>query len=183
MHRLRVEDRDRAMTAIVSFHNVPMPRMVAFAIRDIESDGAPVDVFSADRTTKAIGQHNAQFGTNLSGQAALVALFRAGLGNPANSPNTTSHCYCADASVAALLSRYHAPTQAGRKIPVWAVGIDLADKGKVETVERFLTVAHRLGYRFMQPYASGSERHHVILVSSPIPVLERRNQIAKERHA
>lgn len=32
MHTLRTEDRDASMTNLVSFHAVPMPRGLAFAI-------------------------------------------------------------------------------------------------------------------------------------------------------
>lgn len=122
MHTLRTQDRDRSMTALVSFHHVPMPRGIAFVIRDIETDGAPVEIFSADRTMDAIGEHNRQFGTKLSGQAALLAAFRAGRGNPANPPDRTSHCYRADTTVAAVLNSIDNGVErlsAGARLPWW----------------------------------------------------------------
>lgn len=183
MHTLRTDDRDRSMEAVVSFHGVPMPRGVAFALRDIETDGAPISVFSADRTTGAIAEHNKQFGTHLSAQQHLVDLARQGRGNPANPPSRSSHCYCADATIANLLARAGRATSIGGRIPWWAIGLDIADRGKVEDVSTFMRVARRLGYQFRQPYAAGSERHHVILVESPITVLEARNQISRNRRS
>jgi hypothetical protein len=44
-------------------------------------------------------------------------------------------------------------------------------------------VAHKLGYHFVNPYSSGSEKHHVVCVLSPIPTLEAWNQISKERQS
>jgi hypothetical protein len=181
MHTLRVQDRDASMTNTVSYENVPMFRGLAFALRDIQREGAPVDIFSADRRDAVIAEHNRQFGTHLSGQQHLVDLFRAGRGNPANSPKTTSHCLYSDGNPIYRNGRgQHVP--AGGRIPWYMLGIDLADHGRAEDVRRFLAVAHRLGYHFVQPYSSGTERHHVVCALSPIPTLEHRNQIAKERH-
>lgn len=188
MHTLRKQDRDNSMTNLVSFHGVPMPRGVAFAIDHIEHHGGRVAIFSADRTHAAISEHNKQFGTHLSSQESLIADFRAGRGNPANPVDETSHCYYADATIARLLTSYGHTTFRRDKLPWWAVGIDLADKRRdgtieSESVDHFLAVAHHLHYDFRQPYSSGSERHHVILVNSPIARLEAWNQISKERHS
>ncbi len=181
MNRLRVTDRNRSMANLVSFHDVPMPRMLAFAIRDVERNGAPVDIFSADRTVAAIEEHNRRYHTNLHAQQYLYDHQHEPGFNPANPPSLTSHCYRADATIAKLFGHigvYIVPTAA---IPRWALGIDLSDKGKSEDVSNFLAVSHRLGYRFAQPYASGSERHHVILTASPIHTLESRGQISRHR--
>lgn len=176
------------MTNLVSFHDVPMPRGIAFAIDHIEDHGGRVAIFSADRTHSAINEHNKQFGTHLSSQESLIAAFEAGRGNPANPVDRTSHCYRADATIARLLTHYGHTTRVGARIPWWAVGIDLADKRRDGTIEResvdhFLAVSHHLGYDFKQPYSSGSERHHVILVNSPISKLESWNVISENRHA
>jgi hypothetical protein len=178
MHTLRLQDRDASMTNLVSFHNVPMPRGLAFVIRDIERHGAPIAIFSADRTIEAIRAHNTQFGTNLHAQQWLVNEFATGRGNPANPVNQTSHCYHADATIGRLLG-----VGIGATIPWWALGLDIADRGKVEDVRRFMNVAHLLNYPFRQPYTAGSERHHVILTASPIANLEARKQIGKDRRA
>lgn len=186
MNVLRTADRDRSMTALVSFHDVPIRRAIAFAIRDIEKHGGRVAIFSANRTTVAIREHNRLFGTNLSGQQELIDAFNAGHGNPANPISLTSHCGFADATVAALLNSVAnglSMLRAGERIPYWAEGVDLSDRGKIEDPSRFLRVAHKLGYDFRQPYKTGGEQHHVILVKSPIHTLESRGQIAKERHA
>lgn len=187
MHTLRKEDRDRSMANLVSFHDVPMPRMVAFTIDHVERHGGRVAIFSADRTRPAIAEHNRQFGTRLKSQEELIEAAKHG-GNPANPVDRTSHCYRADATIAALLTRSGHPTREGGEIPRWAVGVDLADRRKdgtieQESVDRFLAVARQLGYSFRQPYSSGSERHHVILVASPIARLEDWNVISENRHA
>lgn len=181
MHTLRTMDRAASMVNLVSFHEVPMPRGLAFAINHVEGRGAKVDIFSADRTVSAIAEHNREFGTHLKAQQQLIDDFNAGRGNPANPIDETSHCYFADATIAALLTHYGHPTKVGDKIPWWALGIDLSDRGKTEDVSRFLIAAHNLGYDFRQPYSSGSERHHVIAVNSPIARLESWNVISKKR--
>lgn len=182
MHTLREQDRDAPMVNLVSFHNVPMPRMIAFTIDHIEKHGARVDIFSADRTVAAIAAHNEQFNTHLHAQLYLFQNQGKPGFNPANPPNRTSHCYFADAVIALLLTHNGHPVRVGGEIPRWALGVDLSDHGKAEDISRFLTVARRLGYDFRQPYIDQSrERHHVILVNSPIPKLEAWNVISENR--
>lgn len=180
MHTFTKDHRAESMTNLVSFHGVPMPRGLAFAINHIEEHGAPVSIFSADRTIGALREHNRQFGTHLKSQAQLVADWKAGNGNPANSPETTSHCYRSDGNPVYRNSRGRV-IPAGGKLPWYELGIDLSDKGKQEDVHRFLFVAHKLGYHFVQPYKVGTEMHHVVCVLSPIPTLEHWNAIAKVR--
>jgi hypothetical protein len=182
MKKLRTADRGASMTVIVSFHDVPMPRGLAFAISHIEQHGAPVSIYSADRTVAAIAEHNAEFGTNLHAQQYLFDNQGKPGFNPANPPNRTSHCYFADGNPA-----YKTPAGAaiapGGAIPWYSLGVDLSDVGKVEIVTQFLKVAHSLGYQFVQPYPSGSEQHHVVSVKSPIPTLEHWKVIATNRTA
>jgi hypothetical protein len=182
VHTLRKQDRDGSMTSLVSFHGVPIPRGLAFAIWHIEEHGAPVSIFSADRTVKAITDHNAQFGTQLHAQQFLFDNQNKPGFNPANPPARTSHCYFADGNPAYKNSKGQIVAPGGR-IPWYSVGIDLADKGKTEDCRHFLTVAHKLGYEFIQPYKVGSEQHHVIAVKSPVATLEHWNVISKERQA
>lgn len=175
MHTLRKQDRDASMTNLVSFHGVPMPRGLAFAIDHIERHGGKVDIFSADRTVAAVAEHNRQFGTNLHAQQYLYDnQHRPGF-NPANPPNRTSHAYYSDGNPA------YGGRKAGARLPWYMLGIDLADDGRSEDVSRFLRVARRLGYHVTQPYASGSERHHIIFTQSPVENLERWNVISKNR--
>jgi hypothetical protein len=180
MNTLRTEDRDASMTNIVSFHGVPLPRGLAFAIEHIEKHGAPVAIFSADRTVKSIAEHNSQFGTKLHAQQFLFDNQNKPGFNPANAPQKTSHCYFADGNPAYKNSRGQIVTPGGR-IPWYQLGIDIADKGKHEDCRQFLRVAHKLGYEFIQPYTSGSERHHVVCVKSPIRTLEHWNVISENR--
>ncbi|MEA2302449.1 MAG: hypothetical protein QOE44_2984 [Solirubrobacteraceae bacterium] len=182
MHTLRTEDRVHSMTNLVSFHGVPMPRGLAFAIDHIEKHGAPVSIYSADRTVGAIAEHNKQFGTTLHAQEFLFDNQGKPGFNPANPPNRTSHCYFADGNPAYkdANGRVVAP---GGQIPWYSLGIDISDKGKAEDCREFLRVAHKLGYEFIQPYSSGSEQHHVISVKSPIGTLEHWNVISKKRTA
>lgn len=189
MHTLRKQDRDASMTSLVSFHGVPMRRGIAFAIDHIESHSAHVAIFSANRTVGAIAEHNRQFGTHLSAQQALIDAHARDPRLPAANPiSQTSHCGYADPTIAALLTLYGHAARSGRKIPWWAEGTDLADivggEIQIEDVHRFLAKAHELGYDFCQPYPnSGNEKHHVILVNSPIPRLEAWNVISKNRSA
>lgn len=182
MNELRTEDRDASMTNLVSFHDVPMPRGLAFAIYHIEKHGAPVAIFSADRTVKAIAEHNKQFGTSLHAQQYLFDNQGKPGFNPANPPQKTSHCYFADGNPAYKNSRGQI-VAAGGRIPWYALGIDLCDRGKREDCREFLRIAHQLGYEFIQPYSSGSERHHVVCVKSPVGALEHWNIISKNRHS
>lgn len=180
MHTLRVQDRDNSMTVTVSYENVPMFRGLAFALRDIQSSGAPIDIFSADRRDRIIKEHNKQFGTNLHGQQYLYDNQGRSDFNPANPPSRTSHCLRSDGNpiYRNASGKWIAP---GGRIPWYELGLDIADSGKREDVRRFLRVAHRLGYHFVQPYSSGAERHHVTCAHSPIPTLEARNQISESR--
>jgi hypothetical protein len=174
MHKFTKAHRDESMTNLVSFHNVPMRRGLAFAINHIEEHGAKVSIFSADRTVEAIAEHNKQFGTNLHAQKYLYDNQNRPGFNPANPPWLTSHCYYSDGNPAYGRGR-------GEKIPWYMLGIDMSDWGMSEDVRRFRTTAAKLGYRVTQPYASGSERHHIIFSTSPIKNLENWNVIAKER--
>jgi hypothetical protein len=175
MNRFSTADRAAPMTHTVSYERVPMFRGLAFALYHCGRHGADVDVFSADRRDTVIAEHNHQFGTSLSGQQHLVDLWRAGKGNPANSPTTTSHCLRSDGNKA------YGGRPAGAELPWHMLGLDISDHGKVEDVSHFLEVARRLGYEVTQPYPSGSERHHVVFTASPIAVLERWDVIAKDR--
>lgn len=168
------------MTVTVSYENVPMFRGLAFALRDIQNNGAPIDIFSADRRDRIINEHNKQFGTNLHGQQYLYDNQRRPGFNPANPPSRTSHCLRSDGNPIYRNAAGKAIAPGGL-IPWYELGIDIADHGKQEDIRRFLQVAHRLGYHFVQPYSSGSERHHVVCAHSPIPTLEHRNQISKNR--
>jgi hypothetical protein len=183
MNILRTQDRDAPMTHFVSFHRVPMYRGTAFALHHIEDHGARLDIFSACRLDTVIKEHNREFHTHLMGQAQLVHLAAIGEGNPANPVNQTSHCGYADNVIHNLLARHGVNIGVGGQLPWWAWGLDIADHGKFEDVSKFLTVSKRLGYKFVQPYPSGSERHHVIMVESPIANLERWNVISKNRSA
>lgn len=178
MHTLRKKDRDASMTNYVSFQGVPMHRGIAFTIDHIEDHGGRVDIFSACRKDAVIKEHNAQFGTHLSGQQFLYDHQNQPGFNPANPVTQTSHCGFADAVTGRIFG-----VRPGAELPWYGEGVDLSDRGKVEDVSNFLAVAHHLGYSFRQPYNSGSERHHVILIASPIPVLERWNVISKNRSA
>ena len=178
MKRFNARNRAHSMTVTVSFHDVPMPRGLAFAIRHIETR-TKVAIFSADRRDKIIAEHNKAFGTNLHGQAWLVAAHARDPAHfaPANSPATTSHCYHSDGNPA---YRYQNGEQipSGGPLPWFMVGLDIADAH----VTAFLHAARQLRYAFIQPYASGRERHHVVCRDSPIHALEQNNQISKNRH-
>lgn len=179
MHKFTTRHRDEKMTNIVSYQRVPIPRGLAFALYHIQKHGGGVDLFSADRTPRVIEDHNAQFGTHLSSQQRLVDLWRAGKGNPANSPSTTSHCYRSDGNGAYKVDGKQIPS--GGTLPWYMLGLDIADVGEFENVDEFMAAARKLGYKVKQPYPVGGERHHVIFTESPIATLERANVISKNR--
>lgn len=182
MHTFTTRHRNKRMTNIVSYHGVPMFRGLAFTLYHIDKHGGHVDIFSADRRDSVINEHNRQFHTNLHGQGYLYNGYihgRAGF-NPANPPNRTSHCLRSDGAPV-YRNRFGRHIPPGNKLPWYMLGIDLSDRGKKENVSNFLHVAHRLGYPFVQPYSSGSERHHVVLVKSPLRTLEHHKVISKVR--
>jgi hypothetical protein len=98
LHTFSTAQRDRSMTATVSYHGVPMFRGLAFALHHVAMHGGGVWVYSADRRDRIIAEHNRQFGTHLHGQQWLVdAHAQDPVRNaPANSPTTTSHCLRSD---------------------------------------------------------------------------------------
>lgn len=182
MHSFTVRHRNKSMTNTVSYRGVPIFRGLAFTIYHIEKHGGHVDIFSADRRDKIIEEHNRQFGTHLHGQGYLYSGYihgHAGF-NPANPPSRTSHCLYSDGS-RAYKNRFGRHIAPGGKLPWYELGIDLSDKGKQEDVSHFLHVAHSLGYPFVQPYSSGSERHHVVLTKSPINRLVKSKVISRIR--
>lgn len=181
MHTLRTQDRDNQMDVPVSFHSVPLYRGTAFAIDHIEDHGGKVSIASGIRSDDIIAEHNRQFHTNLHGQQYAIDHAGQPGWSAANPINRTSHCGYADQVISTLLAQHGVHVPVGGKLPWWAWGIDLDDVGKVEDCSHFLEVAHHLGYHFAQPYTSGSERHHVIQVVSPIKNLERWNVISRER--
>lgn len=188
MRRFSTADRDQAMTHTVSYRNVPMARGLAFAFHHISLHGGPVRIYSADRRDKVIAEHNREFGTSLHGQQWLIDAYRRDPVHfaPANPVDRTSHCLRSDGNPAYRDSRGRL-IAAGGRLPWYELGVDLEDidhDGKVgNDVNQFLAAAHRLGYPFVRPYASGAEGHHVVLTRSPVPVLEAWNQISKERAA
>lgn len=189
MKKFSKKDRNRSMINVVSFHDVPMPRGVAFMLNHIEEHGGKMYIWSADRRDAIIAEHNKQFGTNLHGQQWLVDMYARFPGNyaPANSPQTTSHCYRSDGNVHYRDSRGRY-IRSGDRIPWYMVGLDVEDKNDNDgrtgnDVDRILRVGHNLGYDLVRPYLVGSEGHHIICTESPIKTLENWNVIAKERHA
>jgi hypothetical protein len=167
------KDRSRALTHTVSFHDVPMPRGLAYVIWVVEKHGGGVAVFSADRRDRIIAEHNHAFGTHLHGQQWLID---AHARNPhhfaaANPVDQTSHCYFSDGNHV-----YKRPPRA--KLPWFMLGIDLTDRSKINDPTHFINVAGRLGFEFVRPYPGTSESHHVVLIASPTHRLEALRVIA-----
>lgn len=180
------EHRRLAMNHTVSFHDVPMPRGLAFVLYDVERHGGAMFVWSVDRRIKQITAHNREFGTHLHAQQALIdAHARDPVHNAAANPvDRTSHCLRADGNPAYRDSRGKIITPGGH-LRWWQIGGDYEDNDqdgrRGNDVNRILKISHELGYAFVQPYRSGSEGHHLVLVHDPIPVLERRHVIATNR--
>lgn len=181
MHKFTTEHRDEKMTNPVSYRGVPIPRGVAFALYHIAKHGGEIAIFSGIRTDNVIRAHNREFGTHLKSQPELVHLAAIGQGNPANSPSTTSHCWRSDGN-RAYKDAHGRQIPSGHELPWYMIGLDIADRGEVESVDDFLRAARKLGYKVSQPYPVGGERHHVVFTASPIGVLEKYNVIAKNRN-
>jgi hypothetical protein len=145
---------------VVTYRDIPLYRCQAWALELADHAGVEPVIISGIRDDAVINQHNRQFGTNLHGQQYLVNLWRAGRGNPANSPQTTSHCGFSDGS--GFYGRY-AP--AGRRLPKIVNGIDAVNNAKAAEIVRVL---NRLGFPAALPYNSGSELHHFSLAPKHI---------------
>lgn len=141
----------RKAYGVVSYRNVPLYRCQAWALELIEDEVTPC-ILSGIRDDAIIEAHNRKYGTNLHGQQYLVNLWRAGKGNPANSPNTTSHCHHADGNK--VYGAY------GANIPLVKNGIDACSN---DTATRIVRALNKKGFRAAQPYNSGSELHHFSL--------------------
>src|SRR3954447_17212014 len=98
MNHFAKADRDKPMTHTVSFHGVPLPRALAFAINHCEEHGAKVSIASAIRVDRIINEHNREFHTNLHGQQFLIDMHKRDPAHfaAANSCSTTSHCWFSD---------------------------------------------------------------------------------------
>lgn len=138
---------------IVSYRGIPLYRVQAWALESVRilKHVEPV-IISGIRNDSVIAAHNRKYHTNLHGQQYLVNLFHAGRGNPANSPQTTSHCGYADGNP--VYGR------AGARIPKIKTGIDAADNA---TAGRIVRALGSLKIRAALPYHSGSELHHFSL--------------------
>lgn len=179
------EDRDKAMLHTVSYHDRPMPRAIAYCLHSCEVRGAKVSVASCIRVDSVIEEHNREFGTDLHGQQFCIDMHAKDPAHfaAANSPSTTSHCFFSDGNPAYRDPKTGGVIPATHKLPVWMVGIDVDDIGKVEDNSHLLHVAGQFGLHFVSPYKSGTEHHHLVCAINPIPTLEHHGVISKERHA
>jgi hypothetical protein len=143
----------RKAYGVVSYRGIPLYRCQAWALELVKEAGVEPVIISGIRDDPIIREHNRRFHTNLHGQQYLVDLFRAGRGNPANSPATTSHCHHADGN------HYYGP--AGANIPLIKNGIDAEDNAKAEAIVAKL---NHLGFPAACPYHTGSELHHFSLM-------------------
>lgn len=142
----------RTAYGIVSYRGIPVYRCQAWALELVKDAGVTPCIISGIRNDSVIAAHNRKFHTNLHGQQYLVNLFRAGRGNPANTPQTTSHCGYADGN------RVYG--RSGTRIAKIKNGIDACDN---VTATRIVSKLNHLGFRAAQPYNSGSELHHFSL--------------------
>lgn len=143
----------RSPYGVVSYRDVPLYRMQAWALELVRRKKHVTPcILSGIRNDNVIAAHNRKYGTNLHGQQYLVNLYRAGRGNPANSPQTTSHCGHADGNPV------YGP--AGSNIPKIKNGIDACDNA---TAERIVQALNDLHIHASLPYHTGSELHHFSL--------------------
>src|SRR4051812_42454068 len=104
---------------VVSYRGIPLYRCQAWALELVDHAGVEPVIISGIRDDKWINQHNKQFGTNLHGQGYLFRNQNRPGFNPANSPQTTSHCDFSDGS--AFYGHY---ARAGARLPKIVNGID-----------------------------------------------------------
>jgi lysozyme len=166
------ENRGLPLWETVSYHDVPMFRVLALALDHAQEKGARFAIFSADRRDAVLTRFNKRYGTHLHGQAYLVAHQNDPGFFPANPPDQTSHCLFSDGNPAYRLRGRILPARA--KLPRYFLGIDAADKGpgaKPNDCSMLIGHLERLGYHVTRPYHSGSEAHHFVFTSDPTPVL------------
>ena len=172
-------NRDLPLDHTVSFHDVPMFRMLALALHHAERHGASFYVNSADRRDDVLKRFNAAHGTNLHGQQYLYENQRNPGFFPANPPTMTSHCLFSDGNPAYRVGDHFIP--AGGKLPDWMLGIDANDKnGAPNDCSRLVGTLEKLGYHVTRPYHSGSEAHHFVFTANPIPTLLHWDQISEK---
>lgn len=193
------DNRGLPLWETVSYHDVPMFRALALALDHAQENGAVFAIFSADRRDAVLARFNKRYGTNLHGQAYLVAHQHDPGFFPANPPDQTSHCLFSDGNPAYRLRGRVLPARA--RLPRYYLGIDAADVGAgARPNDCSMLIGHleRLGYHVTRPYHTGSEAHHFVFTSDPTPVLrhwkriptaadeakpQKPKPVAKPRHA
>jgi len=166
------ENRGLPLWETVPYHDVPMFRVLALALDHAQEKGAAFQIASADRRDAVLAKFNKRYGTNLHGQAYLVAHQNDPGFFPANPPNQTSHCLFSDGSPAYRVRGRVLPARA--RLPRYFLGIDATDEGPgAKTNDCSMLIGHleRLGYQVTRPYHTGSEAHHFVFTSDPTPVL------------
>jgi hypothetical protein len=173
-------NRDKPLQHTIAYKGVPIFRGLALALDLADKHGADFSLFSADRRDAVLKRFNKAHGTNLHGQAYLVAMHARDPAKfaAANSPSTTSHCLRSDGNPTFRNARGRV-IPAGGLLPWYELGIDGADAGKGNDPTHLLRVLHSLGFHVVQPYPPGREDHHFVFTSSPVPVLRARNVIPK----
>lgn len=156
---------------------VPIYRALALALEHAHEHGARYTVYSSDRRDSKLRAFNREHGTNLHGQAYLYEHQGQPGFYPANPPGRTSHCLRSDGNPAYRARGRVIP--AGGVLPNYMLGIDAVDDGSVNDCSRLIGVLEHLGYHVTRPYHTGSEAHHFIFTSSPIPVLKAWSVIPK----
>lgn len=172
------ENRGLPLWETVSYHDVPMFRVLALALDHAQEKGAAFQIASADRRDAVLARFNKRYGTNLHGQAYLVAHQHDPGFYPANPPGRTSHCLFSDGSPAYRVRGRVVP--AGARLPRYFLGIDATDVGRgAKSNDCSILIGHleRLGYQVTRPYHTGSEAHHFVFTSDPTPVLKHWNRI------
>lgn len=162
----------------VNYRMVPTFRGLALAMKDAADHGAPHLVYSSDRRDAVIAAFNRRYGTHLHGQQWLIDAHARDPTHyfPANPVDETSHCLFSDGNGVYRTPKGVQIPRRGR-LPWYMVGIDAQDVGphaQSNDCSHLVHVLNHLGYKCVQPYHAGSERHHFVFLEHPRENLKRR---------
>jgi hypothetical protein len=161
-------ERDKLLTDYTpeAFDTCPVSHVVALVLDDCRDHGIGFAVISGDRRD-GIAQ---RYGHSSQAQAYYGHLN--GDPNypyPANPPGHSTHEYRRGAS------GYPFPPGAdGSQIDASKLGLDLRSNAEASA---FCAEAKKIGYDVWQPYNTGTELHHVVIRSNPVPNLVKRGRV------
>lgn len=153
----------------VAFDQVPVFRAQALALIDARRHGEAFTLYSGDRRAAVIDRFNRRHHTHLHSQVYLYRLWLTYLRKygaagaiargvyPANPPDRGSHLLLGDGTVGRV----------GQKLARYELGLDIVSHGQINSCGPLVSWLNSHGYHALQPYASGSELHHMVFEKDP----------------